>query len=109
MLHYVNGVYFMKYSHVFSSLFATMFLISFSSISFALDENEMTIINHFQQSLDFTVGINPFVVPDFPENFTLVDLDQIKSKVLDIHRESYIRVKDNENHSAFFGVQVKNS
>ncbi|VVC75337.1 hypothetical protein AQUSIP_06260 [Aquicella siphonis] len=73
----------------------------------AKNANDLIIVNHFDRSLTFTVGINPDVLPDFPATFTLSTQAQAESRVLDLNKEAYIRVEDSNNHSAFFGIDIE--
>lgn len=89
-----------------SSSLVLLFILS--NLSNAQSNNEINIVNHFKQSLTFVVGINPQVLPDLPDHFNLADGAQIKSRVLNMQKEAYIRAQDDENHSAFWGVEIVN-
>jgi len=78
-------------------------------ISFASDTHSVTLINHYNLPMSFTVGRNPDVVPDFPVNFTLNPNEQLTSSVLDIQKEAYIRGEDANKNYDFFGVDIENN
>lgn len=81
-------------------------LIFVSVNSYAID-TKMTIINHFNQTLHVQVGINPDVLPNFPEKFDLAVGAQKSSTVRDTGKEAYLPIStDNPEQSAFFGVEV---
>lgn len=75
--------------------------------SYANPENVLTIINHFDQPIKFIVGKNPDVLPDFLATFTLESNNQIKSRVLDVQKQAYIRGEATNNNSVFFGVGIE--
>ena len=81
----------------------------FPIVAQAQDVNELIIVNHFDKSLTYFVGRNPDVLPDLSEKFTLAPGNQVTSKVLDLKKEAYIRAEDNNEHSAFWGVEVENN
>lgn len=83
-------------------------LITTSSVAIAATDNdELTIVNHFNTTLQFTVGTNPATLPDVPPKFTLNQNQDIKTHVLK-GKEAYIRVDGEERKSAFFGVNIEN-
>lgn len=86
-----------------------IFLIFVPPITYAKNTYEFAIINHFDKPLFFTITINPNVIPDLQQNFSLAKHMQIKTKVLDLGKESYIRVDDNHSHSAFWGIEIANN
>ncbi|OGT57623.1 MAG: hypothetical protein A3F14_04800 [Gammaproteobacteria bacterium RIFCSPHIGHO2_12_FULL_43_28] len=85
-------------------LFAMTNLIFTTSVLAA--DNEIVLINHFDHALNYTIGINPQVLPDLPEKFTINPDNTAKSIILDIQKEAYLRLEDNEKHSGFFGVEL---
>lgn len=85
----------------------TLSLIA-SSVVQAESQKEVTIVNHFDRALPYTVKINPAVLPDLPTTFTLAPGEQIHTRVLDIKKEAYIGTSDNNGHTAFFGLEVVN-
>lgn len=91
-----------------SSLILTSVLASSPMVSYA-DNFMLTIINHYDKPLTFTVGINPHILPDLYPQFNLAQNDQVTSRVLNINHEAYLGVKDNYNHNAFWGVDVENN
>lgn len=97
----------MKYGYKsVSTLLAAVIAISPFTAE-AKNSDELQLINHYNQPLTFTVGINPDVLPDFPVNFTIVPNDQLQTRVINLNKEAYIRGEDSNNHSVFFGVDIK--
>lgn len=79
------------------------------SISAYAKDNQLTIVNHFDQPLNFKVGLQHEVLPDLPVTFKLDINEQVVSKVLDLKKQAYIRTTgDTEEKSAFWGVEVVN-
>lgn len=93
----------------YRSLSASFFVLLSTSV-YASD-TELTLINHFNHAIDFVVGINPEVLPDFHGKFTLQTQEQIKTQVLDNDKEAYINGKNQDAKAdfAFFGVKDENS
>lgn len=85
---------------------AALLFMSFIPAYGADNNDELIIVNHFNNPLQFTVGINPTTLPDLPVNFTLTPNSEIKTKVLD-QKEAYIRVEDANKNHAFFGVNIE--
>lgn len=90
--------------YFFSGLLMSLFAIS--PLSHAENTNELIIVNHFDQALNFVVGKNPDVLPDLPQTFLLTTNDQIQTAVIDLQKSAYIRVEGSDNRSAFWGVNV---
>lgn len=91
-----------------SSILISIFLIT---PAFAQEEETtITIVNHFNQTLNYEVGINPEILPDLPEKFSLESNNQISSRIIKANKEAYIRAEAAEKNkkSAFFGVMLKN-
>lgn len=90
-------------------IFIAAVLLTLSSLCFSMQaKKELTIVNHFDETLYFKIGINPETLPDFNPTFSLNSGDQIKSQVLDIGKHSYIRVDASAKRSAFWGVDIEN-
>jgi hypothetical protein len=71
-------------------------------------QHELAIVNHFNKSLSFQVGINPEVLPDWSHTFNLAVNENTSSRVLNTGKEAYISVRDNNNDYAFWGVMIAN-
>lgn len=72
----------------------------------ALASSELTIINHFNKPLSYTIGINPEVMPDVPATFKLEPQQQVATQIVNLGKEAYISVNDDQSHNAFWGVNV---
>lgn len=72
--------------------------------------HKLTIINHYDKNIAFTISINPDVLSDLPTEFTVPQNGQVQSTVLANNKEAYIRGEDvsNTDKSVFFGVDVSN-
>lgn len=95
----------MKWLTIVSSIAA----ICLSPVASAFQDYQLTIKNHFTSPLSFIVGINPNVLPDLPQNFTLDNNKSIRTKVLNIGKKSYIRVIDDKKNNAFWSVGIENN
>ena len=71
--------------------------------------NEITIINHFDKPLQFKIGVNPEILPDFPIKFMIAANNQMSSKVIDTKKETYIHTEVNQGKSGYWGVDVENN
>lgn len=94
----------MRMSQLISAMAMSAVFVSLSAN--ASLENEITIVNNFDHSLSYTIGINPELLPDLPVNFTLDTNGQAHSKFSDLKKEAYIRVEDGSGYSAFWGVEL---
>lgn len=88
------------------NLLITLIICMYACVSFADNSHIMTIVNHFDAKLDYTIGINPQIIPDLPENFSLEPGGKISAEVLDTGIEAYIRVATTNKRSAFWGIEV---
>lgn len=89
----------------YSILLASLFCI----VAHAKNNNELIIVNHFNQPLNFKIGVNHEVLPDLPVTFKLQMNDRITSRVMDIQKETYIRTFADAEKSGFWGVDVENN
>lgn len=70
----------------------------------------VTIVNHFDDTLRFTISDHREIVPDLPEKFALYPKDKLTTRVIVGNQnanEAYIIVeseKDPENKEAFWGI-----
>lgn len=95
--------------HFISSLIISSFALPIAVN--AQDSKEFTIINHFDKTLNYTVGINPQVLPDLPSPFSLPTSGVIKAHILNQGKEAYIRVVDDSTpkpNQAFWGIELVN-
>lgn len=75
------------------------------------DSKPFTIVNHYNKTLNYTVGINPQVLQDLPETFSLSPTESISARILNQGKEAYIRVNDGgepKPNSAFWGLELVN-
>lgn len=79
------------------------------AICFAEPDYRLTIVNHFDKALQFNININPQVLSDFSDTFTIESGNQASSKVEDIGKEAYLRVEDGADDKAFWGVEISNN
>lgn len=70
-------------------------------------QSTLTIVNHYDKALNYTININPQVLPDLPSTFSEEVGKEVSSQVLDVDKEAYIRVEDGDKHSAFWGVKLE--
>lgn len=81
-----------------------------SSFAKSGDVRAVTIVNHFNDTLNLTVSDHKEIVPDLPEKFTLHKNEKITTRVLlgqQNKNEAYIIVegeKDPVGNEAFWGV-----
>lgn len=81
-----------------------------SNFSYAENTGDITIVNHFNKPLVYTITINPDVLPELPQpNFTLMPNQEVTTPILDLQKETYMNVDDKESHYAFWGVEWKNN
>lgn len=85
-------------------LFLTMNLLPVSAFCLSV-----SLLNHYDNSLKFIVGINPEVLPDVTSEFNMEKQQKITSRVLDLHKEAYVRVEDEKENSAFWGIEIKDN
>jgi hypothetical protein len=78
-------------------------LLSLPLLAFAQDP-QIQIVNHYPASLHFIIGINPEVVP---AQFLLKSQTSAQSRVLDLHKEAYIRAELDQQNFGFWGVEVQ--
>jgi hypothetical protein len=98
----------MKLFNRYSCLLLTSISL-FTTLSYANQNNELTIINHFGKPLQLKINVNHEVLPDFPVKFTLAVNSQINSKVVDIKKETYLVTEDGQGNSGFWGVDIENN
>lgn len=89
-------------THAFLTCLA--FTLFFPFVSYAQEENTLTLVNHYHQPLAFIVGINHSTVPNLPERFSLQPNSQIQTTIVAQGPQAYIRAEDADNNFAFFGV-----
>lgn len=75
----------MRMSQLISAMAMSAVFVSLSAN--ASLENEITIVNNFDHSLSYTIGINPELLPDLPVNFTLDTNGQAHSKFSDLKKK----------------------
>ena len=96
---------------ILSPLFTKTILASvlLLPVTVLADNTKITIVNHFDKTMSFVITINPKVLPDLSENFTLAPNDQITTQVLDMQKEAYIHGDDGTDNSTFWGIKVEKS
>ncbi len=97
------------FKHVITLGIIATSLVAIPAISQAQDTNQLTIINHFDKSLNFFIGRNPDVLPDLSEKFTVAPGAQISSRVVDVSHQAYIRAEDEQKDFVFWGVEINNN
>ena len=95
-------------------LLGALALISLPSYASQKAIRTITIINHFNDTLDFNVNLNRDVVPDLTERFSLSQGAKVTSRVLTDRPAdqsvAYIAatgVQDPQNTQAYWGVDSK--
>jgi len=85
--------------------------ISLLSLSaHATSDLDITIINHFNKPLNFFLHINPDILPNLSEHFSLPVNGEINTKIIDQEHRAYVRVKDdNANDLAYWSIGIENN
>lgn len=76
----------------------------------AAAEHTIVITNHYNKPIDFIITINPDVLPDLSNEFTLGANAKIETRVLGDEKEAYIagEEKGKSENIVFWGVEILN-
>lgn len=91
-------------------IFAVGFF-SFAINTQAAEIKTLILLNHFTKPIQFSIGTNPDVLPDFPQNFSLATNGSSSSKMQDTGKNAYIRgevTAESKSNHVFFAVGLKN-
>ena len=95
---------------IFFTLLSMLSIAVSPSYAKSADVRTVTIVNHFNDTLNLTVSAHREIVPDVSEKFSLRQNNKVTTRVLigeEGANEAYFIVEgeqDPDNHEAFWGV-----
>jgi hypothetical protein len=90
-------------------IISSVLFLSLLSIETYARPDKITIINNFNRILSFHILLNADVLPDLFRHFNLRVGEETLSRVRNTGKKAFVRVEDNQNHSAIWRVEFENN